>query len=627
MTLDEAVARLLALRHRLPVRGPDVEQAHFLLDELATTSDPDRRRTLVQRVLPLLLVMDGLPPEVSPIAVCLAVADEPVHVDGDPGGGDGLGERGDGEVLDGASTPSWSAGSGRRRGRPRARQPGPVEAPAMIERTPHLDVEAAQPITVGSQVRVSVYVDTRALREGEQGDELWLPALDELHLGVNLTVSPHFSVQGKTQDEIVVRAAEARSTTVTFELLCVGAGDGPAGVAASFVYEWRPAGSVWRELAIEGAARTVAGLRTDVPPGRLAVDVRARPADLVVTVAPSPDGDERHFDVTVASPHLDAFKAGVTVPWNLRSGTRDIVLGIMEAFTTADVGGRRAALIGAGREFFTITPVAFQQAFWALVDGGQPLRTIFVVTSEPSIPWELMIPHDGAKVRSPLGVDFAVGRWVHQGLGAPEQLLPIVDSYVIAPRYRGDRKLGFALEEERFVLGAFGGEPISPALITTIDAKLDARGASLLHLICHGLDLPSGQVLDLDRDEKLREIQLAGLAGLVRAVAERRPFVFINACEVGRATPSLMGTGGFAARFTQLGARCVIAPIWSVKDSVAGQVARLFYERVQAEPTLAFAEAMRDIRKRAYEGEDPEDSWAAYCFYGDPLAAQAVIAS
>ena len=43
----------------------------------------------------------------------------------------------------------------------------------------------------------------------------------------------------------------------------------------------------------------------------------------------------------------------------------------------------------------------------------------------------------------------------------------------------------------------------------------------------------------------------------------------------------------------------------------------MFYERVRAEPTLPFADALRDIRKLAYEGDDPEDSWAAYCFYGD----------
>jgi len=41
-----------------------------------------------------------------------------------------------------------------------------------------------------------------------------------------------------------------------------------------------------------------------------------------------------------------------------------------------------------------------------------------------------------------------------------EQVLPIVDSYVIAPKYRGDKKLDFAAEEEQFVVDTFSGEPI-----------------------------------------------------------------------------------------------------------------------------------------------------------------------
>jgi len=65
-----------------------------------------------------------------------------------------------------------------------------------------------------------------------------------------------------------------------------------------------------------------------------------------------------------------------------------------------------------------------------------------------------------------------------------------------------------------------------------------------LHLICHGLDDPDGQILDLDSDERLREVQLSGIAGIVRAVAEKRPFVFINACQVGRSSPSLVAPAG-----------------------------------------------------------------------------------
>jgi hypothetical protein len=51
-------------------------------------------------------------------------------------------------------------------------------------------------------------------------------------------------------------------------------------------------------------------------------------------------------------------------------------------------------------------------------------------------------------------------------------------------------------------------------------------------------------------------------------------------------------------------------------------VAREFYDEVQRHPELPFAEIMSGLRRRAYEGEEPADSYAAYCFFGDPLAAR-----
>jgi hypothetical protein len=626
MTLDTTVRDLMALLGRLPARDPAADQARALLLELEAEREEERRRMLVGQLLALMLGIGAVREAASAIQARLGLP---------------MMERG--EAWD--DRVDWTAESGRRRGS-RARphrdgegRPGSEhlesvepkaarEHPAMIERFPHIDVAAPLPIPVGSVFEVSVYVDTEGLREGEHGDTLLLPALDELRLAVGLTTSPHFAIRDRPHGEIVIRAAEPRSKPAVFELECVQAAGGTPGIAASFTYEWRPAGSVWRELEVEGAiAPATTGEQDEpapMPAGALAVDPQARPPDLLVRILQSPDRDERHFDLTVSSPHLDEYKQGVSVPWHLPRATRDIVYGFMEAFTTSDPGGRKAALIGAGRDLFDATPPEFQQAFGALVAGDEPLlKTIYVVTSEPFIPWELMVPSDGSKSRPPLGVEFSVGRWVHPQHLSPPQMLPIVDSYVIAPNYRGDKKLEFSAAEAQFVVDSFNGQRISPAFIRTIDAALSARGATLLHLICHGVDAPSGQVLELDPDEKLREVQVGGINGVIQSVAEQRPFVFINACQVGRAAPSLVGTGGFAARFTKLGARCVIAPIWSVKDSVAGKVARRFYERVRSEPTTPFATILRDIRALAYEGDDPEDSYAAYCFYGDPRAAQA----
>jgi len=118
----------------------------------------------------------------------------------------------------------------------------------------------------------------------------------------------------------------------------------------------------------------------------------------------------------------------------------------------------------------------------------------------------------------------------------------------------------------------------------------------------------------------------AGLSIFGRAFDEGRLIRIAYAYEQAtkwRKEPALIGVGGFAEQFMILGASGVIAPLWSVKDSIAHQVAVQFYERVEREPDTPFAEILRDLRRKSYADEGGEDTWAAYTFYGDPLAVLA----
>ena len=122
--------------------------------------------------------------------------------------------------------------------------------------------------------------------------------------------------------------------------------------------------------------------------------------------------------------------------------------------------------------------------------------------------------------------------------------------------------------------------------------------------------------------ETLSSLQVPALAGMA-AAGRRKPLVFLNACEVGRPNVALVGIGGFAKAFVDMGAAGVIAPLWSVRDSIAFDVAKRFYEAIGRQPAPGFAEILRTIRKLAYDVEKGEDTYAAYCFYGDPAAARA----
>ena len=151
---------------------------------------------------------------------------------------------------------------------------------------------------------------------------------------------------------------------------------------------------------------------------------------------------------------------------------------------------------------------------------------------------------------------------------------------------------------------------------------LRARPVGLLHFVAHGKSAPPApQVLQLDGGAVFNAFQVQGMDGLADACLAKAPLVFLNACEVGRAEPSLVGSGGFAGEFLTVGARCVVAPIWSVKDSIAHEVAVAFYTEAVTNPKRPFADILRDIRAKAYAAGGGEDTYAAYCFYGDPLTA------
>ncbi len=262
-----------------------------------------------------------------------------------------------------------------------------------------------------------------------------------------------------------------------------------------------------------------------------------------------------------------------------------------------------------------------------MIDSGKPLRTIAVVSDEPYIPWELMVPNrrhgESMERRRALGVEFAIGRWINANGSSGPQKIRLVDSLVVAPEYKGRRELKSAKDEADFVSTRFPpGQLVDPANLDHIDQTLAVTRASLLHFVCHGAESEGevDQVIYLADEQPFASTQVKGLDGFPDFLAKSIPMVFLNACEVGRPTTALVGIGGFAKEFIELGASAVIAPLWSVKDSLAHQVALDFYSKALEDPPRPFAEILSEIRARGYDETIAEDTYAAYCFYGDPRA-------
>ena len=141
---------------------------------------------------------------------------------------------------------------------------------------------------------------------------------------------------------------------------------------------------------------------------------------------------------------------------------------------------------------------------------------------------------------------------------------------------------------------------------------------SVLHLACHGKDDRHVQAIELVDGSRLTSSQLSGLTGIEEAFGTRRPFVFLNACQVGSGNQVLGDYAGMAEAFLHAGASGVIAPLWSVDDAAARLLALRFYDRAlkHGEPP---ARVLRDERRRVDDaGRDAIATSAAYQFFGHP---------
>lgn len=520
-----------------------------------------------------------------------------------------------------------------------------------LERTPHMDLSAEPPLPPGAEFTATVWADREGQRQGEtsEGISIAAPAsVRSFDLDVQLLTSAHFAVTARPALPLTLDRDEDASNRLEFRLRVLAAdelaalGDEVADPArgylsATFRYQGRPAGKVTRlvDLAVPVAAEAVRPEPdvTAAPQAAVAFEAVEELPDLTVQIVADPTDPERRFHCLLETPWLDLSEDEASGRWTLRSTTSEIVTSYMALFTAKGKSDaqRLAALRGAGGDFFTSAPENFKAIYWRLIDEHGPPATLALVTEEPHYPWELMIPHrrrpDGTtERRGPLGVETSVGRFIHGlSLSGPRRL-PLVDSYAVAPEYQGRRALPHAQEEAEMVTRLFSGEAIRPVTFERLDEALTAKAVSLVHFACHGKQT-SGvqQSIYLDDDAELSSVEVSGMDGFRAAFERGRPLVFLNACEVGRLEPALAAVGGFAATFIELGARAVVAPLWSVKDTLAHEVATEFYRRLGEEPGVRLSEILRELRQRSYEGDQAgEDTYAAYCFYGDPLATRAV---
>ncbi|WP_353827203.1 DUF7363 domain-containing protein [Agromyces sp. SYSU T0242] len=262
-------------------------------------------------------------------------------------------------------------------------------------------------------------------------------------------------------------------------------------------------------------------------------------------------------------------------------------------------------------------------------------------TGEVDLPWEIvhLVPPDGIDPADAVVDEDAddelflsrlgLTRWVYGTAHPTEIRVAHGNARVICPEYRLARfRLTATAEERRLLEDRLQAALVQPEDAGGISAVVQA-GFDLLHFAGHGhwssADPPTQELILAEydaqvpapewfySDEELRT-DLPDL-GVIEEDASG-PFVFLNACDLGRLPATDRSLGGFPEAFLRGGAAAFVGCSWSVGDDPAGSFVRAFYAALVDGADIS--EATRRGRRAAASAADATD--LAFAVYAHPRA-------
>ena len=261
-----------------------------------------------------------------------------------------------------------------------------------------------------------------------------------------------------------------------------------------------------------------------------------------------------------------------------------------------------------------------------LWDGRDQIASIRIMSWEPYIPWELVrlaIP-GGPKSDDRFLGQYGLVRWL-AGRSAT-RTLPLTNWSYLAATYPNNPANNVTREVEYFTasLPQHGIHPVQVA--STYDAFLEALQNptfDVLHVACHGnvkqekIEKAELFITDELINGRARYVGVtANVFAKVARFGDRRPLVFLNACEAGRLGGSLTTWGGWPTRLINAGAGAVVGASWPVRDVASNKFATAFYDSLLGGRSLSTAAT--DARQAAAAVGDA--TWLAFKVFGDPHA-------
>jgi len=367
----------------------------------------------------------------------------------------------------------------------------------------------------------------------------------------------------------------------------------------------------------------------------LHVSPTSPPPDLLVRIKKV---GEKDFQWTVRSPHQDfTGLSAIELHSALSAAPYTFMQDHFEKFAGKPWNNRMVNQLNEACELiYAATPPGFQKAYWDLQLGTAqdhekrvPLRTIQFISDEPYIPWELMrvanddrAPEERAEI---LALKHAVGRWIAPDSLELRQSLRVSDIAVFATDYaqvpKVKTKLKWAIEERDNLVNNF--HAVKYGVLDEVVGHFLLEGkAQVIHFSCHGrmnVQLPDDAVLELEDADLFAATVWS--TETRRGIGRQRPLVFLNACQTGASGQLLGFVFGWPQAFLRMGATACIAPLWSVLDESAKDVAKEFYDLVLTSgnaKSMPLGEALRVIRTRWTDKKSL--TYLGYVLYGDPTA-------
>ena len=294
----------------------------------------------------------------------------------------------------------------------------------------------------------------------------------------------------------------------------------------------------------------------------------------------------------------------------------------------ADAVQARALAQGIGNELFKLdAPQAFRDVYQELTSNHIRLHTITVITNDPTLPWELMLPQDGTN--NFLGLTASI---VRENTSAPQLAQSAENAFdgiaVVIPTYDGAKALPAAQVELKAIKTDFPQAKTVEGDAGSVSTLIRSTPQSIIHYSGHGQSIPPApgspaalapQAAIVLEDESMTP---ATFVAFRDEGAAAHPFYFFNACDLGTADKELNYISGWAPALMQSGASGYLGALYTIGDASAASFATHFYAGLKSNLTGKNSATMADIvtqaRQQTYaEANDP--TALAYVLYAKPF--------